>query len=51
MSGFDQDKVNETFLAASGWKANFLLNIGYGDSSKVYPRSPRLDFERVCQII
>ncbi|KQN47856.1 malonic semialdehyde reductase [Serratia sp. Leaf50] len=51
MSGFDQDKVNESFLAASGWKANFLLNIGYGDSSKVYPRSPRLDFERVCQII
>jgi len=51
MSGFDQDKVNASFLAASGWKANFLLNIGYGDSSKVYPRSPRLDFERVCQII
>ncbi len=51
MSGFDQGKVNGSFLAASGWKANFLLNIGYGDSSKVYPRSPRLDFERVCQII
>ncbi|CAM3486318.1 malonic semialdehyde reductase [Rouxiella silvae] len=51
MSGFDQGKVNASFLAASGWKANFLLNIGYGDSSKVYPRSPRLDFERVCQII
>lgn len=51
MSGFDQEKVNQTFLAESGWKANFLLNIGYGDSSKVYPRSPRLAFERVCQII
>ncbi|NMP27045.1 malonic semialdehyde reductase [Rahnella sp. SAP-1] len=51
MSGFDQQLVNQTFLAESGWKANFLLNIGYGDSSKVYPRSPRLAFERVCQII
>lgn len=51
MSGFDQQLVNQTFLAESGWKANFLLNIGYGDSSKVYPRSPRLAFARVCQII
>ncbi|MDR3431893.1 MAG: malonic semialdehyde reductase [Rouxiella aceris] len=51
MSGFDQQLVNQTFLTESGWKANFLLNIGYGDSSKVYPRSPRLAFERVCQII
>ncbi|EIC84737.1 malonic semialdehyde reductase [Serratia sp. M24T3] len=51
MSGFDQAKVNDTFLAESGWKANFLLNIGYGDSGKVYPRAPRLAFERVCKII
>lgn len=51
MSGFDAQKVNETFLAESGWKANFLLNIGYGDSSKIYPRAPRLDFDRVCKIV
>ncbi|MCC3701185.1 malonic semialdehyde reductase [Rouxiella badensis] len=51
MSGFDQAKVNETFLSEQGWKANFLLNIGYGDSGKVYPRAPRLAFDRVCKII
>lgn len=51
MSGFDNAKVDETFLAQEGWKSNFLINIGYGDSSKVYPRAPRLDFDRACRVL
>ncbi|PWW10098.1 malonic semialdehyde reductase [Mangrovibacter plantisponsor] len=48
MSGFDQQKVNDTFFADSGWKSNLLINIGYGDSSKVHARLPRLDFDVAC---
>ena len=51
MSGFDNAKVDETFLAQEGWKTNFLINIGYGDSSKVYPRAPRLDCVRACRVL
>jgi 3-hydroxypropanoate dehydrogenase len=49
MSGFDAAKVDEAFLAEFGWKSNFLINIGYGDSSKVYARLPRLDYDRACR--
>ena len=51
MSGFDNAKVDETFLSDTGWKSNFLINIGYGDTSKVYPRAPRLDFDRACRVL
>ena len=33
MSGFDADKVNAEFFPDGTWKANFLLNLGYGDHS------------------
>lgn len=49
MSGFDVAKVDELFLSELGWKSNFLINIGYGDSSKVYGRLPRPDFDRACK--
>ena len=45
MSGFDRAKVDEAFFAASGWKSNFLVNIGHGDPEGLYPRSPRLGFD------
>ena len=51
MSGFDISKVNEQFFANTNLRANFLCNLGYGDSSKLYERAPRLDFEEVCKII
>jgi 3-hydroxypropanoate dehydrogenase len=50
MGGFDHDKVNAEFFAGSSWRANFLLNIGYGDPAKVWPRNPRLPFEVACKI-
>jgi 3-hydroxypropanoate dehydrogenase len=31
MSGFDNAKVDELFLFGTGWKSNFLVNLGYGD--------------------
>lgn len=49
MSGFDKAKVDAEFFADSGWKANFLINLGHGDSSGLFPRSPRLTFEEACR--
>lgn len=50
MSGFDAAKVNETFFAGTTHRVNFVCNLGYGDHSKLYPRSPRLDFDEACVI-
>jgi 3-hydroxypropanoate dehydrogenase len=51
MSGFDQGAVNAAFWPDGRVKANFLCNIGYGDDKLVFDRSPRLPFDRACQII
>ncbi|WP_338844969.1 malonic semialdehyde reductase [Massilia sp. W12] len=51
MSGFDADKVNQTFFADTQIKANFVCNLGYGDAEKLFPRSPRLSFEQACSIL
>jgi len=51
MSGFDADAVNRSFFGTHNYRVNFLCNLGYGDKSSLFPRSPRLDFEESCQII
>lgn len=51
MSGFDGDKINATFFAGSSVKVNFVCSLGYGDTAKLFPRSPRLAFEEACKII
>ena len=51
MSGFDNAKVDEAFLAGTSWRSNFLCNLGHGDPSKLFPRSPRLQFEDACRIL
>ncbi|MCW3474521.1 malonic semialdehyde reductase [Limobrevibacterium gyesilva] len=48
MSGFDNAKVDEAFLADRGWKSNFLINIGHGDPAGLFPRSPRFSFDEAC---
>ena len=50
IGGFDHDTVNAAFFPDGKWKANFLLNLGYGEVSGVYPRNPRLDFDDACRI-
>ena len=51
MSGFDNEKVDQEFFAGTKVKSNFVINLGYGDSSKLFPRSPRLPFEEAAQIL
>ncbi len=65
MSGFDNAKVDQEFfptpvseaaanggfIAAGAVKSNFLCNLGYGDSAKLRPRGPRLEFGEACQLL
>jgi nitroreductase len=50
MSGFDADKVNEAFFKGTPVMANFVCSLGYGDTSKLHARGPRLSFEEACRI-
>jgi 3-hydroxypropanoate dehydrogenase len=50
MSGFNNAKVDAAFFAGTTVKSNFLCNLGHGDATKLFPRSPRLSFEVACQI-
>ncbi len=65
MSGFDNARLDEVFFGAGKEcekceqeffpaghvKSNFLCNLGYGDSSRLYPRSPRLEFNEACTLL
>lgn len=65
MSGFDNAKVDEEFFGVGREcegcdqeffpeghvRSNFLCNIGYGDPSRLFPRSPRLTFEEACSLL
>lgn len=65
MSGFDNAKLDEEFFGAGKEcegceqeffpeghvKSNFLCNLGYGDPSKLHPRSPRLTFGEACTLV
>jgi 3-hydroxypropanoate dehydrogenase len=51
MSGFDNAKVDAEFLATRGWRSNFLVNLGKGDPSGVFARSPRLPFDEACVLL
>jgi 3-hydroxypropanoate dehydrogenase len=51
MSGFDNAGVDAAFFAGTTVKSNFVISIGYGDTSRnLFPRSPRLAFDEACQI-
>jgi 3-hydroxypropanoate dehydrogenase len=64
MSGFDNARVDEEFFAAGKCegcdeeflpeghlRSNFLCNLGYGDATKLFARSPRLEFEEACTLL
>jgi 3-hydroxypropanoate dehydrogenase len=51
MSGFDASRVNAEFFPDGRWKANFIVNLGYGATEGGHhPRGPRLAFEQVARI-
>ncbi len=56
MSGFDMAGVNAEFFDKGDgemqhWRANWICNLGHGDKSKLFPRSPRLTFDAACRIL
>jgi 3-hydroxypropanoate dehydrogenase len=51
MSGFDATQVDKEFFPDGRYRANFLINLGYGDRSRLHARLPRLTFDEACQIL
>ncbi|RBP06294.1 3-hydroxypropanoate dehydrogenase [Roseiarcus fermentans] len=51
MAGFDTAKVDAEFFPDGKVKSNLLINIGYGDDSKLFPRNPRLAFADMAKIL
>jgi len=51
MSGFSNAVVDEEFFAQSGWKSNFLCNIGYADETALFQKLPRFEFDDICEVI
>jgi 3-hydroxypropanoate dehydrogenase len=51
MSGFDNAKVDAEFFVGTQIRSNFLINLGYGDPTKLFPRSPRLTTEEMAKFV
>ena len=51
MTGFDNAKVDSEFFPEGNVKSNVLINIGYGDHEKLFPRSPRFSFDQIAKIL
>jgi 3-hydroxypropanoate dehydrogenase len=51
MGGFDKDKVDAAFFGGTTIRSNLLVNIGYGDHTKLFPRSPRLAFSEIASFV
>jgi 3-hydroxypropanoate dehydrogenase len=51
MAGFDPAAVDAAFFAGTTWKSYLIVNIGYGDHEKLFPRSPRLEGDEFVKIV
>jgi 3-hydroxypropanoate dehydrogenase len=51
MTGFDNAKVDSEFFPEGHVRSNVLINIGYGDHEKLFPRSPRFSFAEIAKIL
>jgi 3-hydroxypropanoate dehydrogenase len=51
MTGFDNAKVDAEFFPEGQVKSNVLINIGYGDHEKLFPRSPRFSFDQMAKVL
>jgi len=51
MSGFDNAKVDAEFFPEGHVKSNVIINIGFGDNEKLFPRSPRFSFDQIAKVL
>ncbi len=49
MAGFNRNVVNEAFFPDGNWASQYLINIGYGDDSKLFPRLPRFNADEIAR--
>ena len=50
MTGFNGEKVDEAFFAGTAIKSDILVNLGHGDPTTIFARSPRLSFDEAARI-
>jgi 3-hydroxypropanoate dehydrogenase len=48
MGGFDTPKTDALFFPDGRFKSSLLINLGYGDPARLFPRQPRLEFDEAC---
>ena len=51
MSGVNLAQVDAEFFPDRRFQTNFLINLGYGDDSKLFARNPRLSFDQACSVL
>ena len=51
LTGFYNAKVDAEFFPGGNVKSNVIVNIGYGDATKLFPRSLRLSFDEIVQVV
>lgn len=48
IAGFRKDAVDAAFFPDGRWASNFIINLGRGDTAKLWPRKPRPDVDEAC---
>jgi 3-hydroxypropanoate dehydrogenase len=51
MSGFDHGTVDCAFFGGTSVKSNFLINLGYGDRTRLRQRAEPFSFDEACGIV
>ncbi|MGE4527166.1 MAG: malonic semialdehyde reductase [Rhodospirillaceae bacterium] len=51
MSGFNAEGVTKEFFAGTQIHANFLCNLGHGDTTRLHPRNPRFAPEEISRVV
>jgi 3-hydroxypropanoate dehydrogenase len=49
MGGFDRSQVDAAFFPDGRWVSQYLVNIGFADDTKQWPRLPRLSSDEVLR--
>jgi 3-hydroxypropanoate dehydrogenase len=51
MAGFERPIVDAAFFPDGRFVSQYLINIGYGDDTKVWPRLPRFEAHDIAQYV
>jgi 3-hydroxypropanoate dehydrogenase len=51
MAGFDREKTDAEFFPDGRFISIFLINLGYGDDTKFFPRLPRLEVAEIATFL